>query len=170
MALGSFTYKSKFERTYTENYLRLYYYALHIVNDDDASKDILSDVFSALWKNIESIEEEHIHAYLMAAVRNRAVDYLRHNILHSQYTEAYLHETELFYDDYSDEKDRLVEEMLAHLSPPTDQILEMCYLKRMRYAEVAEALDISPNTVKKHVVKALKILRELYKGKREYPI
>lgn len=40
----------------------------------------------------------------------------------------------------------------------------------MKYAEVAEALDISPNTVKKHIVKALKTLRELYKGKREYPI
>lgn len=60
--------------------------------------------------------------------------------------------------------------MMSQLSPPTDQILEMCYLKRMRYAEVAEALDISPNTVKKHIVKALKTLRERYKGKREYPI
>lgn len=164
------SYREMFERVYTENYLRLYYYALHIVNDEEAAKDILNDVFVALWKNIETFKENNFNAYLMTSVRNRAVDFLRHHVLQHQYTEEYLHSAEQFYADYSDEKDKLVEEMMSQLSPPTDQILEMCYLKRMKYAEVAEALDISPNTVKKHIVKALKTLRELYKGKRECPI
>lgn len=163
------SYREMFERIYTENYLRLYYYALHIVNDEEAAKDILNDVFVALWKNIETFKENNFNAYLMTSVRNRAVDFLRHHVLQHQYTEEYLHSAEQFYADYSDEKDKLVEEMMSQLSPPTDQILEMCYLRRMKYAEVAEALDISPNTVKKHIVKAL-TLRELYKGKREYPI
>lgn len=163
-------YREMFERVYTENYLRLYYYALHIVNDEEAAKDILNDVFVALWKNIETFKENNFNAYLMTSVRNRAVDFLRHHVLQHQYTEEYLYTAEQFYADYSDEKDKLVEEMMSQLSPPTDQILEMCYLKRMKYAEVAEALDISPNTVKKHIVKALKTLRERYKGKRESPI
>ena len=164
------SYREMFERVYTENYLRLYYYALHIVNDEEAAKDILNDVFVALWKNIETFKENNFNAYLMTSVRNRAVDFLRHHVLQHQYTEEYLYTAEQFYADYSDEKDKLVEEMMSQLSPPTDQILEMCYLKRMKYAEVAEALDISPNTVKKHIVKALKTLRERYKGKRESPI
>ena len=164
------SYREKFERVYTENYLRLYYYALHIVNDEESAKDILNDVFVALWKNIETFQEENVNAYLMTSVRNRSVDFLRHHVLQHQYSEEYLHTAEQFYADYSDEKDKLVEEMMSQLSPPTDQILEMCYLKGMKYAEVAEALGISPNTVKKHIMKALKTLRELYKGKREYPI
>lgn len=164
------SYREMFERVYTENYLRLYYYALHIVNDEEAAKDILNDVFVALWKNIETFKENNFNAYLMTSLRNRAVDFLRHHVLQHQYTEEYLYTAEQFYADYSDEKDKLVEEMMSQLSPPTDQILEMCYLKRMKYAEVAEALDISPNTVKKHIVKALKTLRERYKGKRESPI
>ena len=57
--------------------------------------------------------------------------------------------------------------MLSQLTPPTDQILEMCYLRRMKYSEAAEALGISPNTVKKHISKALKILRNLYKGVKD---
>lgn len=40
----------------------------------------------------------------------------------------------------------------------------------MKYAEVAEALQISTSTVKKHIIKALKTLRELYRGRRECPI
>lgn len=168
--VGSQNHKERFEKVYTENYLRLYYYALHIVNEEEVAKDILNDVFTAFWKNIDTVRDENLNAYLMTSVRNRAVDHLRHALLENQYSDAYLHEAGLFYEDYSEDKDRLVEEMLGHLSPPTDEILKMCYFKRMKYAEVAEALGISPNTVKKHIVKALKTLRELYKGKNEYPI
>ena len=164
--LKSFIYKRRFEEIYTGNYTRLYYYALHIMNDEETAKDILNDVFTTLWNNIETIDISKINAYLMTSVRNRSVDHLRRTVLESQYTEEYLHTAEIFYDDYSDEKDRLVEEMFSHLSPPTDEILKMCYLKRMKYAEVAEQLDISPSTVKKHIMKALKILRELYKDKK----
>jgi RNA polymerase sigma-70 factor (family 1) len=168
MMLKSLLFKSKFEKIYTENYSRLYYYALHIAGDSEVAKDILSDVFAGLWNNIDKIEIESINAYLMTAVRHRAVDYLRRNILQSQYSDDYIHEATLFYEDGSDEleKDKLVEQMLSQLQPPTKDILEMCYLQRMKYAEVAEVLKISPATVKKHISKALKILRELYNNEK----
>ena len=166
----SLIYKRRYEEIYTGHYTRLYYYALHIVNDESVAKDILNDVFAALWKNIATVKPEQINAYLLTSVRNRSVDHLRHLIMQDQYSDEYLHTVDEYYDDYNDEKDRIVEEMLAQLSPPTDEILEMCYLKRMKYAEVAEKLDISTSTVKKHIVKALKILRERYKDKKGYPI
>lgn len=90
------SYREMFERVYTENYLRLYYYALHIVNDEEAAKDILNDVFVALWKNIETFKENNFNAYLMTSVRNRAVDFLRHHVLQHQYTEEYLYTAEQF--------------------------------------------------------------------------
>ena len=166
--LKSLFYKNKFEKIYTENYSRLYYYALHIVNDSEASKDILSDVFAGLWNNIDKVEIESINAYLMTSIRHRAIDYLRRNILQTQYSDDYMKEATLFYDDGNDEleKDKLVEKMLSQLQPPTRDILEMCYLKRMKYAEVAETLNISPATVKKHISKGLKILRELYNNEK----
>lgn len=164
------TYKEIFERIYTENYVRLYYYALRIVNEEETAKDILNDVFAILWKNISTFDKTKVNAYLMTSVRNKVVDYLRHNVLQSHYSEEYLHTAEQFYNDYSSEKDELVAEMLGQLTPPTDQILEMCYLRRMKYVEVAEALHISTSTVKKHIIKALKTLRELYRGRRECPI
>ena len=38
--------KEQFERIYAENYTRLYYFALNIIGDREASKDILNDVFA----------------------------------------------------------------------------------------------------------------------------
>lgn len=162
--LNSLFHKNKFEKIYSENYSRLYYYALHLVNDSETSKDILNDVFTGLWKNIDKVDITSINAYLMTSIRHRAVDYLRRNIQQTQYSEDYIHEATLYYEDTSDEieTDKLVEQMLSQLQPPTKEILEMCYLQRMKYVEVAEELRISPSTVKKHISKALKILRELY--------
>lgn len=157
----------QFEKIYTEHYIRLYYLALHIVNDEDVSKDILNDIFTSLWNNFSGIKHSNVYAYLSTSVRNRAVDHLRHTIQQAKYTEEYLHEAERFYSEYSDESDREVEAMLAQLKPPTDEILKMCYLQRMKYSEVAKALHISPSTVKKHISKALKTLRELYKDKKD---
>jgi RNA polymerase sigma-70 factor (family 1) len=158
--------KNKFVKIYTKNYSRLYYYALSLVSDSDVSKDIVNDVFVGLWCSINKIEIENVNAYLKIAIRHKIVDYLRKNKLQNQYNEYYLNEVTLFYfDDEEDdecEKDKLVEKMLTQLQPPTRTILEMCYLKRMKYAEVAKILGISPATVKKHISKALKILREYY--------
>ena len=94
--------KEQFERIYAENYTRLYYFALNIIGDREASKDI---------------------------------------------------------------KERIVEKMMSHLRPPTDKILELCYLQQKKYAEVAEMLGISTSSVKKHIIKALRTLRELYGSK-----
>lgn len=159
--------KHIFEQAYTDHYVRLYYYALHFIDDEDVCKDLLNDVFTALWNRMDSINPDTLYAYLSTSLRNSVYDYLRHNKQKALYTEEYLHVAELYYTHYSADDDKLVEQMFAQLSPPTDQILDMCYMQHMKYAEVAEALHISPSTVKKHISKALKTLRELYKDKKD---
>lgn len=149
--------------------MQLYYFALHIIDNDDACKDLLSDVFANLWNHLDEVADSNVKSYLFTAVHNHAVDIMRREMRQTQYTEEYLREAELYYHEMPDngDTDRLVAQMFAQLTPPTDQILRMCYLQRMKYAEVAESLHISPNTVKKHISKALKILRELYKDKKD---
>ena len=157
--------KEQFERIYAENYTRLYYFALNIIGDREASKDILNDVFAAVWKGFERLDKTKINTYLLSSVRNRAVDYLRHNIQRAKYDEEYIHTASIYYTEYSEDKERIVEKMMSHLCPPTDKILELCYLQQKKYAEVAEMLGISTSSVKKHIIKALRTLRELYGSK-----
>ena len=45
------------------------------------------------------------------------------------------------------------------------EILEACYIQGKKYKEVAEEMKISISTVKKHMVRALKILRDLKNAK-----
>lgn len=157
--------KKEFEKVYTEYYTRLYYFALHIVGDEEAAKDLLNDVFTGLWKGFHKLDKKNINSYLFTSIRNRAVDYLRHNMLKKKYSEEYIHEATLYYSEYSEEKERMVDDMMRQLHPPTDEILRMCYLEQMKYSEVAEKMGISTSTVKKHIMKALRTLREIYGSK-----
>ena len=59
-------------------------------------------------------------------------------------------------------------ENIAHSLPePTCTILRSCYWEKKTYQQVAEELGISPDTVKKHISKALRTLREAMLGKEE---
>ena len=46
------------------------------------------------------------------------------------------------------------------LPPKTRHVLEECYFNNKKYKEVADSLEVSTNAVKKHIVKALGLLRE----------
>ena len=51
----------------------------------------------------------------------------------------------------------------VELPEPTCTILQLCYYEHLTYREVAQQLGISPDTVKKHISKALRTLREAMK-------
>lgn len=52
------------------------------------------------------------------------------------------------------------ENIARSLPEPTCTILRSCYWEKKTYQQVAEELGISPDTVKKHISKALRTLRE----------
>ena len=55
----------------------MYHYAYGFVNDIDAGKDIVSDVFSKLWKDFHNIDMDKVSSYLYVCVRNESMNYLR---------------------------------------------------------------------------------------------
>jgi RNA polymerase sigma-70 factor (family 1) len=161
-------YKKIFDRIFSEQYTRLYMYAYHLIDDGEASRDILGDVFIKFWEDIEHIDLNNIPGYLTVIVRNKCTDYLRHQMIEIQYTKEYLSQADEMYTDYSELKklDVIVNTMLDKLPPFTRHILDECYLNGKTYNQVAEELNISPSTVKKHISKSLKILKDIFGGEK----
>ena len=62
-------------------------------------------------------------------------------------------------DDYEKRLVRL-EEKLAQLPEKQREVLVKCVVEGKKYKEVAEELDITVNTVKTHITRALKYLRD----------
>lgn len=76
--------------------------------------------------------------------------------IYSELTQSYV-ETEYLEQD---ERMMHISKAMEKLTPHTRHILEECYIQRKKYQEVAEELNISVSAVRKHIVKALQVIRE----------
>jgi RNA polymerase sigma-70 factor (ECF subfamily) len=98
--------------------------------------------------------------------RNGALNYLRHRRVIAR------NESALAYNAESAEREAgRYEQTLQRLTTlagelPAQQrrVVELCFVKAMDYKEIAHAMGISVNTVKTHLQRAMKILRD---GMRE---
>lgn len=156
------TDRETFGQIFKSQYPRLYYYALQLIKDPEASRDIVSDVFTMVWGDFASYDLHTLPAFLSKTVRNRCLDHLRHETVRTQYADYYLHAVDLCCQDTpdSEERARRVDKMLALLPETTRHVLEECYLNRKKYREVAEEMNVCQETVKRHIMRALKLLRE----------
>ena len=153
----------EFDRIYDKYYPQLLYYAYGFVEDSEICRDIVSDVFGQAWENVDRLENATIGSFLYSCVRNKCIDYLRHDQAARQYAE-YLQEAvedeEGMTPEEYEERMNNVKQIILELPPRTRFVLEQCYFNNKKYREVAEILDITSSAVKKHIMKALAILRE----------
>jgi len=63
------------------------------------------------------------------------------------------------------ETQRLIDEAVAQLPPQQREVFLLSRYEGLNYEQIGEQLDIAGNTVKNHLVKALKFIRE-YLGKK----
>ena len=155
--------KADFDYLFKEYYPQLYYYAFHLINNMEASKDIVSDAFEFIWNNYAKIDKATAKSYLYVYDRNKSIDFLRHQNIHEQYIQLYSELTKTYVEtEYQEQDERMlsISRAMEKLTPHTRHILEECYIQRKKYQEVAEDLNISVSAVRKHIVKALQVIRE----------
>lgn len=171
-----------FEDLFRFWYRPLCVYALHYLGSIEKSEDIVQECYMSLWEKAYGMAVENKEgksadvlknpkSYLYTMVRNRCIDLLRKNrsspghdvSISSLSDEEDFIRTEKLYADDLLQEDSVIE---AHLWTVLDTLPEKCreiflMAKRdgLRYDEIAEDLDISENTVRNQVSKALKIIK-----------
>lgn len=155
---------SDFEKFFRQNYDNLYYYALQMVGDGETCRDIVGEALTKAWENFDEQEMDKLKNFAYSMVHNKCVDQVRHEMVKARYADFYRHMFSEQDSGYSyEETDRqisLIYEMIGRFTPKTRYILEQCYFHERRYKDVAEEMGVSTNTVKKHIVNALKAFRE----------
>lgn len=156
--------KDIFDNIYRTYYSQLYYFALQYVNDTETCHDITHSLFEEMWRNLDSLSPETIKGYLYTNIRNKCIDHLRKCKIHDKYVNYVCHSMDTYIVEREferqDELDKSLANILNILGEPTFSILKACYLDEKKYKEVAEEMGISIAMVKKHMIKALKTLRE----------
>ena len=159
--------RDDFRHLFTKEYKHLYYYSLQITRQPEASKDIVSEVFARVWEHWADFQQENMSSMLMVAVRRKCIDFLRSNVVASKYAKYYIRSVDEAYvqDSVHYNQQLQIEAMMKLLPEPTRTILYKCYVEHLKYDEVAKLLRIHHDTVKRHIMKALKMLRDKYAGK-----
>ena len=152
-----------FEKLFELFYPPLLSYAKRYIEEQAVREDIVQDVFIALWEGRKKLTiTSSIRSYLILAVRNHCLNYLRKEGLIRQYQEL-KQEGEQIADEniyLLSELYDLFEKALAKLPAAYRIVFEMHSLEGRDYAEIAERLNISVRTAKRYKSQVIVTLKE----------
>ncbi len=156
--------EQEFEQLFHEHYGRMYRTAFLLLGDQEEAKDAVSDVFARLWNGTIQIRTSTAAAFLVVSVRNHCLNLLsaRHTIpLSGNESEDFDVPEELTDNIYTEQTMR---QALQLLTPQKRAIIRLRYNEGLSYKDTAARLGISTAAVNKHIVQALRILREHFKN------
>jgi len=156
-------------------YSRLYYFALHYLNDKESSQDVVQDVFSYIWEDYEKFSEvKNLSSWLFSLTKNQClkkIDHLKVKQKHAdllRYRQLNIIQSSLNELDTSqvifDEIDTIVKQTLETLSPQSRRVFELSRFENKKNREIAEELNISQKAVEANITKALKDFRKALKN------
>lgn len=162
--------KRAFEILYKNHYARLCLYAYGFIPDEELVKEIVDDVFLKIWEKRETIDIKYgVKPYLYRCIHNSCMDHLGLKGGLKQNNRISISETiiELKGDDEDYilrnialkhlEKD--IDKVIEELPPKCREIFILSRFELLSYPEISEKLNISVNTVKTQMSRALDSLR-----------
>jgi RNA polymerase sigma-70 factor (ECF subfamily) len=137
--------------------------ATMLLGGREGAQDILQDVFIAYWdRRMDIRSDENVGGYLHRAVRNRTVDFLRH-----ERTQQRLADNLMMIPDMPtvavNAAERTLEEddvrkqlivALQHVPPSPRRVFMLSYKDGLTYQEISAALGVSVETVRRQIYRA----------------
>lgn len=157
---------------YDHHYTLLCNIANEYVKDSFISETIVGDVIFHLWEIRDSLEITAIRSYLVRAVRNRCINYLKLKREKYEISFSYLlpekisEEKYIEFDNYplgtllERELENQINKAIDKLPEECKRVFKMSRFEEKKYDVIAQELGISVNTVKYHMKNALISLRK----------
>lgn len=163
---GDVTAFEMFFRTY---YKPLCNYAYTFIQDKDEAEEIVQSAFLSVWEKRQSIDiKTSLKSYLYTMVRNTSLNVIKHEKIKQKYVGESLAVDARSYEGVSQavissELETRIQQAMEVLPEQCRLVFKLSRLEELKYAEIAEQLNISIKTVENHMGKALKIMREQLK-------
>ncbi|WP_212002560.1 RNA polymerase sigma factor [Chitinophaga sp. HK235] len=157
--------ETAFVRLFEKHRAKVYFAAQKLLKSDISSKDVLQEVFTTIWLNRESLHEiENFDAYLHTMVRNNIYSKLRRKKAEVKVIRT-IQENSVDMDSGTEESIKLrdLQATLSRaarlLTPQQKHVYHLSRTAGFSHDEIAAQLNISKETVKKHIMAANKIVQ-----------
>lgn len=157
------TLERQFSKFYSERFNEMYQLSQCYLNDTEASKDIVADAFSRLWKKRSKFDsEQDMLRYLRVVVRHCCIDVIRYErmrVRRRQQVMTYL------YENTSEREFGEDKNFTNILLKEVDQLPDRCkevmklYLQQHSSQDIAQKLNMAAQTVRNQHTKAVQKLR-----------
>jgi len=168
--------ETAFTELYKQYHGAIYSYLLDFVKAPQVAEDLVHEVFMKIWEIKQHLViTTSFSAYLYRVSHNKAIDMLkkisRDDELRNevfQWLEPHLSEFDT--GSKTVRYEQLYMEAVSALAPQRQKVFILCREKGKTYQEAALELGISRNTIKEHMVQALRFMRNFLTEKGELTI
>ncbi len=146
---------------------RIYPFVLKMINSDYQAEEIVQEVFLNLWNKRENLRDiRSPQAYIFTMATNRTLNQMKRisneSRLIQEVTVAMrsVHITTI--EEWMDgkETEHLLHDAINLLPPQRQRVYKLSREEGKSYKEIAEELNISPSTVKNHLVEAAHSIKQ----------
>lgn len=158
-----------FAELYNRHHDRICRFIRKYLKSEELSEDICQNVFIKIWEQKDQVDIIEFGAYAFTLAKRQALDFLKRAaieeaalglILLKYSPRMKLVEDEHQNKEYTD----FVEDVLSRLPEQSRTVFKLCRQQYKTYDEAAELLGISRNTVKKHMMRSMKVLKDAAEG------
>lgn len=161
--------ETAFEMTFKTHYQALCNYAYTFLQDRDEAEEIVQATFLNFWEKRQGIDiQSSMKSYLYRAVRNTCLNAIKHSKIRQIHASETIATTNPGYESVAQAVD--ASELDGRIASAMEKLPEQCRLifkmsrfEELKYAEIADHLNLSVKTVENQMGKALKIMREQLK-------
>lgn len=167
---------TSFNRFFMENRQRFIRFAATYLHDEAVAEDIFMEAIMGYWEKRSSFrEEDNIPAYILTSIKNKALNYLRHQLVAnerralSDYAEWELStriatlEACVPEDLFAKEIQQIINKVLSRQSPTTARIFMLSRYENKSHKEISELTGMTVKGVEFHIAKVTKLLRTALK-------
>lgn len=147
---------------------RLFTYLFKITKSKETAEEIVLDVFLKLWHGREIIHTiENLEAFLFRIAYHKAIDFFRATSRSPKLQEeTWGLMTEVASYEQADKKlmeddiEEVVQTAVKNLSPQRRTVYYLRNYEGLSYADIAQRMNLSHNTVRNHLAASLQFIRD----------
>lgn len=157
--------KSAFKHLFNYYHRRIYLFAFQFLKNSTLSEEVVQETFLSFWIHRERLDEQKaIAPYLYTIARRTVTDHWRKAATSRVFLDSLFRKLETSHNVTEEqigmrELEYITETGMQQLSVQQHMVFMLSRNEGLTYEEIAERMQVSRNTVKYHLVNALKILR-----------
>ncbi|MEH6305463.1 RNA polymerase sigma-70 factor [Olivibacter sp. CPCC 100613] len=157
-----------FEQLFYAYYDKLGAFIYQLTSSRTLAEEVVQEAFIEVWLRRESLGEiSSFKGYIFILTKNRMLNALRkiasEKLRNETWQAGFIqYQPAEAFEDPIDRYKALLEEAIQKLPPQQQKVFKLSKIERLKQEEIARLLELSPETVKKHMKLALKFLRNYF--------